>query len=258
MLTKRIIVCLDVKDKKVTKGVEFLNNQILGDPIKMGKQYYEQGVDELIFYDITASAENRPIDIEMVKDVAKNIFIPFSVGGGLRHLDDMRETLLAGAEKVSLNSLAVKDPTIIEKGAQNFGSQCIVLSVDAKKTTISGKTPSGFEVFIQGGRKATGIDVVQWIKKATDLGAGEICLNAINTDGVQKGYALDLTELICQTTEVPVIASGGAGKPEHLLNLFQKTQASAGLIASIVHYQHYSIKQIKDFLLNQKIPIRKT
>ena len=257
MLTKRVIVCLDVKNQKVTKGIEFLNNQELGNPVEMGVQYDQQGVDELVFYDITASAEHRSIDIQMVKNVAQNIFIPFSVGGGLRNLNDMHQALIAGSEKVSLNSLAVQNSEIIQQGAKEFGSQCIVLSIDVKKTKATSKTPSGYEVYIQGGRKATEIDALEWVKKATDLGAGEICLNAIDTDGVQKGYALDLTQKVCNLVSVPVIASGGAGTPQHLVELFQQTKASAGLIASMVHYNHYSIREIKQHLTNTDILVRK-
>ena len=190
MLTKRLIVCLDVRNGKVTKGVKFKENVDLGDPVEMGRRYYEDGVDELVFYDIMASAEKRPIDIEMVRAVARNVFIPFSVGGGIRNLEDMRSVLLAGAEKVSLNSLAVQNPDIIGQGARAFGRQCIVLGMDAKKTGLPG-LPSGYEVFVQGGRKAMGIDAIEWAKRAVSLGAGEICVNSIDADGTKDGYELD-------------------------------------------------------------------
>ncbi len=258
MLTKRVIVCLDVRNRKVTKGVQFKGNEDLGDPVEMGQQYYLDGVDELVFYDIMASAEKRPIDIEMVRDVAKNVFIPFSVGGGIRNLEDMRQVLLAGAEKVSLNSLAVQNPGIIAEGAKAFGNQCIVLGMDVKKVDVSSEIPSGYEVYIQGGRKPMGLDALGWAKKAVDLGAGEICLNAIDTDGVKKGYELNITKMISEAVAVPVIASGGAGAPRHLAEVFEKANADAALIASMVHYGTYSIAQIKEELINANIPIRKT
>jgi len=224
MLTKRLIVCLDVRNHQVTKGIRFQGNEDLGDPVSMGAQYYRDGVDELVFYDITASAENRPIDIDMVKDVAKNVFVPFSVGGGIRNLKDMREVLMAGAEKVSLNSLAVLNPDIIKQGAKAFGNQCIVLGMDVKKSVVGPSMPSGYEVYIQGGRKATKLDAVQWAKRAVELGAGEICLNAMDTDGVKQGYELSITKMISEAVSVPVIASGGAGTPDHITQVFKKSQ----------------------------------
>ncbi len=182
MLSKRVIVCLDVRNGKVTKGVKFAGNVDLGDPVEMGAQYYREGVDELVFYDIMASAEKRPIDIAMVRAVARKVFIPFSVGGGIRNLDDMRAVLLAGAEKVSVNSLAVQNPEIISQGARAFGKQCIVLGMDAKRSPAPG-LPSGYEVYVQGGRKAMGLDAVEWAKRAVALGAGEFCVNSLDADG---------------------------------------------------------------------------
>ncbi len=255
MLTKRVIVCLDVRNGKVTKGVKFKENVDLGDPVEMGRRYYEDGVDELVFYDIMASAEKRPIDIEMVKAVARKVFIPFSVGGGIRNLEDMRAVLLAGAEKVSLNSLAVQHPEIIGHGARAFGKQCIVLGMDVKKTGLPG-LPSGYEVFVQGGRKAMGIDAVEWARKAASLGVGEICLNSIDADGTKDGYELHLTRLIAEAVDIPVIASGGAGKPSHLVDVFQKAKADAGLIASMVHYGTYSISAIKAEISAAGLPVR--
>ncbi|MDB9743914.1 imidazole glycerol phosphate synthase subunit HisF [Fibrobacterales bacterium] len=256
MLKKRIIVCLDVRDKKVTKGVKFQGNVDIGEPVEMGSQYSLEGVDELVFYDITASAEKRSIDLEMVSDIAKNIFIPFSVGGGIRNLEDMRNVLLAGAEKVSLNSLAVLSPDIISDGAKAFGNQCIVLGMDAHFVGVSEKLPSGYEVVIQGGRKPMGIDAVEWAKEAVARGAGEICVNSIDADGTKAGYELTLTEMICNAVEVPVIASGGAGTPAHLTELFKNTSADAGLVASMVHYGDYSLKTIKEELHRDGIPMR--
>nr|AGS52967.1 imidazole glycerol phosphate synthase cyclase subunit [uncultured bacterium contig00028] len=256
MLTKRLIICLDVRNRKVTKGVKFKGNIDIGDPALMGAKYSAEGVDELVFYDITASAENRPCDIEMVKDIAKNVFIPFSVGGGVRNLEDMHEVLLAGAEKVSINSLAVLNPEIITEGAKAFGNQCMVLGMDVLFVEVSEKIKSGYEVVIHGGRKRTGMDAVEWAKKAEVLGIGEICLNSIDTDGVQNGYELTITEKICQAVNIPVIASGGAGEPGHIVELFKKTHAEAALIASMVHFGNYSIAQIKDEMKNAGIEVR--
>lgn len=256
MLTKRLIVCLDVRNRKVTKGIKFKGNVDIGEPVSMGSDYSDQGVDELVFYDIMASAEGRPIDIEMVRDIAKDVFIPFSVGGGIRNLQDMRDVLLAGAEKVSVNSLAVRSPDIIRKGAEAFGNQCIVLGMDVLYVGVSLDFPSGYEVYINGGRQAMKLDAVEWAKKAVQLGAGEITVNSIDADGTQAGYDLRITEMISQAVEVPVIASGGAGTPAHIADLFDKTQADAALVASMVHYGTYSCEQIKESMVNSGIPTR--
>jgi cyclase len=255
MLSKRVIVCLDVRNGKVTKGVKFAGNVDLGDPVEMGAQYYRDGVDELVFYDIMASAEKRPIDIAMVRAVARKVFIPFSVGGGIRNLEDMREVLLAGAEKVSVNSLAVQNPEIIAQGARAFGRQCIVLGMDAKKSDTPGLA-SGYEVYVQGGRKAMGIDAVAWAKRAVSLGAGEICVNSIDADGTKDGYELALTRLIADAVDVPVIASGGAGVPSHLVDVFNQGRADAGLVASMVHYGTYTIPAIKAELAKAGVSVR--
>lgn len=257
MLTKRLIICLDVRNRKVTKGVKFKGNIDIGDPVEMGAKYSADGVDELVFYDITASAENRPCDLEMVKDIAKNVFIPFAVGGGIRSLDDMHQVLLAGAEKVSVNSLAVVHPEIIEQGAKAFGNQCIVLGMDAKRVGVSEKFPSGYEIYVKGGRAATGLDAVEWAKKAEALGAGEICLNAMDTDGVRDGYELEITDKVAKAVKIPVIASGGAGKPSHIADLFEKTAADAALVASMVHFGDYTVAQIKEEMAKSNIPVRK-
>lgn len=257
MLTKRLIVCLDVRNRKVTKGVQFKGNIDVGDPVELGAKYSAEGVDELVFYDITASAENRPCDFEMVKDIARNVFIPFSVGGGIRSLEDMHQVLLAGAEKVSVNSLAVMHPEIIGQGAKAFGNQCIVLGMDAKRVGVSEKFPSGYEVFVKGGRAATGIDAVEWAMRAESLGAGEICLNAMDTDGVRNGYELDITDKVARAVGIPVIASGGAGTPQHIVDLFEKTAADAALVASMVHFGTYTIGQIKSEMKKARIPVRK-
>jgi len=256
MLSKRIIVCLDVREGKTTKGVRFVDNVDIGDPVDMAREYYEQGVDELVFYDITASAEKRDIIIDVVDAVARNIFIPFSVGGGIRTLDDMYRVLNAGAEKVSVNSAAVVNHGIIKEGAERFGNQCIVLGMDAKRVPKTDVIPSGYEVWINGGRTAMGMDAIQWARRAEGLGAGEICLNSIDADGTNDGYELVLTRLISEAVSIPVIASGGAGKPEHLRDVFEKSGADAALIASMVHYGRYTISGIKSVLAKEGIPVR--
>lgn len=256
MLSKRIIVCLDVKDGKTTKGIKFQGNVDVGDPVAMAKEYYEQGADELIFYDITASSDNRNIIIDVVERVAQDIFIPFSVGGGIRSLDDMYAVLDAGAEKISVNTAAVLNPKLIAEGARAFGSQCMVLGMDAKKVKRSKTIPSGYEVWINGGRTPMGIDAVAWAREAQDLGAGEICLNSIDADGTNEGYELTVTALISQAVSIPVIASGGAGSPEHLRDVFIKSGADAALIASMVHYRRYTVGQIKVYLASAGIPVR--
>lgn len=256
MLSKRLIVCLDVRDRKVTKGIKFAGNVDIGDPVEMAAEYYRDGVDELVFYDITASAEGRPIDIDMVKEVARTIFIPFSVGGGIRGVEDMRRVLLAGAEKVSLNSLAVKNPGIISEGARAFGNQCVVLGMDAKKVPPSAGIPSGYEIYVRGGRTATGIDALGWAKRAEGLGAGEICLNSIDADGTKAGYALELTALISSSVSIPVIASGGAGVPDHLVDVLTSGRADAALVASMVHYGEHSCRSIKEHLARAGVRVR--
>ena len=258
MLSKRIIPCLDVRDGKTTKGIKFKKNVDIGDPVEMARFYYEQGADEIVFYDITASSDRRDIMIDVVHRVAEEIFIPFSVGGGIRTIDDMRKVLLAGAEKVSVNTEAVKNPKIISDGAEAFGSQCIVLGMDVKKVEHSVKIPSGYEMVIHGGRTFTGIDALAWAKKAERLGAGEICLNSIDADGTKKGYELSLTLLISENVNIPVIASGGAGSIAHMVDAFTKGKADAALIASIVHYGTYTIKEIKEELHARGVKVRRT
>jgi imidazole glycerol-phosphate synthase subunit HisF len=247
-----------VRDGRTTKGIQFKDNIDIGDPVEMGRFYYEEGADEIVFYDITASSDRRPIMLDVVRRVAETIFIPFSVGGGIRTLDDMRDVLLAGAEKVSVNSAAVLNPRIISQGAEAFGSQCIVLGMDVKRVSPSGKIPSGYEMVINGGRTHMGIDALWWAQEAERLGAGEICLNSIDADGTQEGYELELTSLISTHVMIPVIASGGAGRSEHLLEVLTQGRADAALIASMVHYGTYTIRQIKEFLMEQGVRVRKT
>lgn len=257
MLSKRIIPCLDVRDGKTTKGIKFRENVDIGDPVEMARFYYEQGADEIVFYDITASSDRRDIMINVVRRVAEEIFIPFSVGGGIRTIEDMRRVLLAGAEKVSVNTAAVKNPQIISEGARAFGSQCIVLGMDVKKVETSRKIPSGYEIVIQGGRIYTGMDALAWARAAENLGAGEICLNSIDADGTQQGYEMALTRLISENVNIPVIASGGAGKIDHIYDVLTTGQADAALVASIVHYGTYTIKQIKDELHARGLKVRR-
>ena len=253
MLKKRIIVCLDVKDGRTTKGVKFQNNVDIGDPVEMAKMYYDQGVDELVFYDIMASARGRGPILELISNVASKVFIPFCVGGGISTIDDIRSTILAGAEKVSLNSQAVKNPELIKEGAKVFGNQCIVLGMDAAKDS---SMPSGYRVFINGGRVATELDALDWAKKAVSLGAGEIVLNSIDADGTRNGYELTITKLISENVNVPVIASGGGGTPAHLAKVLTKGKADAALIASMVHSGDYTVKGIKEYLNSLDIPVR--
>ncbi|EFI35949.1 imidazoleglycerol phosphate synthase, cyclase subunit [Desulfonatronospira thiodismutans ASO3-1] len=258
MLSKRIIPCLDVRDGKLTKGIKFKGNVEIGDPVETARLYYEQGADEIVFYDITASAEARGIMLQVVEKVAETIFIPFSVGGGISSLEDMRAALLAGAEKVSVNSAAIKNPAIISEGAEAFGSQCIVVGMDVLRVEKSTDCPSGYEMVIHGGRKRMNIDALWWAREVERLGAGEICLNSIDADGTKDGYELDLTRLIARNVRIPVIASGGAGNPEHMTRAVTEGRASAALIASIVHYGEYTIPGIKDSMYQAGVKVRRT
>ena len=245
-----------MRGRKVTKGVKFQNNVELGDPVEMAIAYSDGGCDELVFYDITASAEERPIDIDMVRQVAKAVHIPFAVGGGIKNIEDMRLVLLAGAEKVSVNSLAVRNPDIIAKGAKLFGSQCIVLGMDPVKVEKSSKFPSGYEITIQGFRTRTGLDALEWAKRAEGLGAGEIVVNSVDADGTQAGFEINLTKLIAENVGIPVVASGGGGTYQHLIDVFTEGKADAAIIASMIHTGKFTIKQIKDKLTAASVAVR--
>jgi len=253
MLEKRIVICLDVKEGKTTKGVKFQGNVDIGDPVEMAREYYRQGVDELVFYDITASAEDRGIMIDVVRQVARQVFIPFCVGGGIASVEDMRRVLLAGAEKVSVNSQAVKNPDIISQGARLFGNQCIVLGMDALADSAM---PCGYRVVINGGRTPTDWDALAWARRAEELGAGEIVLNSIDADGTRNGYEINLTRMISDGVGVPVVASGGAGVPDHLAEVLTTGHADAALVASMVHFGGYTVPSIKEDLAARKIPVR--
>ena len=257
MLTKRVIPCLDVRNGRLTKGVKFVGNEDIGDPVETARQYYEAGADEIVFYDITASAEARGIFLDVVEKVASEIFIPFSVGGGISTVQDMRAVLLAGAEKISVNSAAVKHPEIISQGADAFGSQAIVVGMDVKRVPVTPEIPSGYEIVIHGGRKAMGIDAIEWAKRCEALGAGELCVNSIDADGTKDGYELTLTRLICDAVRIPVIASGGAGCIQDFITLFQEIPTvSAGLAASIFHFGEVAIPDLKKELKKNDISVR--
>lgn len=252
MLTKRIIPCLDVKDGKVVKGINFVGLKEVGDPVTLAKEYYEQGADELVFLDITATHEQRDTMVQVVSQVASEIYMPFTVGGGLRSIEDIRRMLRAGADKVSLNSAAVKDPNLIAQGAQIFGNQCIVLAIDAKKRNED----SGWNVVIHGGRIDTGIDLLEWAKRGVQLGAGEILLTSMDTDGVKQGYDLEMLEAVRHVVHVPVIASGGCGSVEHFAEVFEQDCADAALAASLFHYGELRVQDVKMYLKQKGIPVR--
>jgi len=258
MLSKRIISCLDVRDGKLAKSVKFVDTKDIGDPVSTAKRYFEEGIDELVFYDITASSDNRNIMLDVVSKVASQIFIPFSVGGGLRNVDDCKNVLLAGAEKVNVNTAAVANPKLISEASAAFGAQCVVLSMDVLKVGISGTIPTGYEIVTHGGRTRTGLDAIAWAKKGEDLGAGEIVVNSIDADGTKEGYELTLTRMIAEAVGIPVIASGGGGTPQHLYDVLTQGKADAALIASILHFGEYKISDIKKFLRSKGITVRLT
>lgn len=251
MLAKRIIPCLDVHAGRVVKGIQFLNLQDAGDPVEQAAFYDREGADEVVFLDITASAEARNTMLDVVRATAREVFIPLTVGGGIRNLDDMRSTLRAGADKVSINSAAIQNPGLITEGARKFGSQCIIVAIDARL-----RSGGGWEVYINGGRLATGIDVVEWSRRAEKLGAGEILLTSMDKDGTRDGYDIPLTAAVAESISIPVIASGGAGNLEHLYEACTDGKADAVLCASIFHYREYTIQQAKQYLAQKGVAIR--
>ena len=253
MLAKRIIPCLDVKDGRVVKGIRFLGLRDAGDPVESARFYDEEGADELVFLDITASHEGRAIMRAVVERTAEQVFIPFTVGGGIRTVADVEEMLRAGADKVSINTAAVQNPRLIEEGARRFGSQCMVVAIDAKG---GARTPSGWEVYTHGGRTPTGMDAVAWARQAVDLGAGEILLTSMDTDGTRRGYDLPLLRAVTQAVSVPVIASGGAGCLEHFYQALTDGGADAALAASLFHYRELSIRQVKAYLAERNVRVR--
>lgn len=252
MHTKRIIPCLDMKDGKVVKGVNFVGLQDVGDPVELAKTYDAQGADELVFLDISASHEKRNTMVDIVRKVAQVIFVPFTVGGGISSVEDIRNVLLAGADKVSLNSAAIRNPDLIQEGAVRFGSQCIVLAVDAKRRADG----SGWNVFIEGGRKDTGLDVLDWIRRGVGLGAGEILLTSMDADGTKDGFDLELYKEVRKCVNVPIIASGGCGKLEDFYSVFEEDVADAALAASLFHFNELSVPQVKEYLKDKGVPVR--
>lgn len=260
MLTKRIIPCLDcdlsVPEGRVVKGVQFKEIQYAGDPVQLAEFYYEEGADEIVFLDITASSDSRGTMWEVLKKTTENVFIPVTLGGGVRSVEDMNSALKAGADKVSINTAAVENPMLINEGAKKFGNQCIVVAIDAKISPRFVRGSHTWNVWTYGGRTNTGKDVAEWAKEAEERGAGEILLTSMDADGVKTGYDLDLTRTVSEAVSIPVIASGGAGKPEHLLDAFIKGEADAALAASIFHYGEHSIREIKEYLERNGVPIR--
>jgi len=251
MLAKRIIPCLDVKDGRVVKGINFVNLKDAGDPAENARIYDKEQADELVFLDITASSDKRKIMVDVVKRVAEQIFIPFTVGGGIRTNDDIRELLNSGADKVSINTSAVKNPDLINKSSEMFGSQCIVVAIDAKRIDNN-----KWKVYINGGRTPTELDAVKWAKECEQRGAGEILLTSMDCDGTKLGYDIELTRKISDSVRIPVIASGGAGKLEHLYEAIVKGNADAVLVASLFHYKEYTVRQAKEYLMERNISVR--
>ncbi len=252
MLSKRIIPCLDVRAGKVVKGIQFLGIQEVGDPVELARQYYEQGADELVFLDITATSDDRETMVQVAEAVAKEIFIPFTIGGGIRSIEDIKKMLRAGADKVSLNSAALKNPDLIRQGAEMFGSQCIVLAVDAKRR----EDGSGWDAYLAGGRINTGKDVLEWVREAVALGAGEILLTSMDADGTKEGFDIELCQAVREAVPVPVIASGGCGSLAHFHEVFEKEAADAALAASLFHYGELSVGEVKDYLRDRGVCVR--
>jgi len=256
MLSKRVIACLDVRDGKLAKSVKFVNTRDIGDPVAAARKYYEEGLDELVFYDITASSDNRNIMLDVVSRVAAQVFIPFSVGGGLRTVEDCSRVLLAGAEKVNVNTAAVLNPQLIAEASRAFGAQCVVLSMDVRAAPPTPGIPSGYEIVIRGGRTPMGIDAVEWARRGEGLGAGELVVNSIDADGTKAGYELRLTRAIADAVTIPVIASGGGGAPEHLYEVLTDGHADAALVASVLHYDEYTVRELKEHLHRRGVKVR--
>ncbi|KYH28764.1 imidazole glycerol phosphate synthase subunit HisF [Clostridium colicanis] len=252
MLTKRIIPCLDVDMGRVVKGVNFVNLKDVGDPVSIAEFYNKEGADELVFLDITATHEGRSTMVDVVRRTAEKVFIPLTVGGGIRAIEDFKEILRAGADKVSINSSAIRNPNLIQEASKKFGSQCVVVAIDAKKR----EDGSGWNVFINGGRIDTGLDALEWSKKVDKLGAGEILLTSMDADGTKKGYDIELTDAVCKVVNIPVIASGGCGKLEDFSEVFKKSRADAALAASLFHFRELTIRQVKEYLKKENIDVR--
>ncbi|MBN1575554.1 MAG: imidazole glycerol phosphate synthase subunit HisF [Chitinispirillaceae bacterium] len=256
MLSKRIVSCLDVRDGRLAKSVRFVDTRDIGDPVSTARNYYEAGIDELVFYDITASSDQRDIMIDVVSAVASCIFIPFSVGGGLRTVEDCTRVRLAGAEKINLNTAAVADQSLITRVSRALGSQAVVLSMDVLAVPASPQTPSGYEIVTHGGRTRTGLDAIAWARRGEALGAGELVVNSIDADGTREGYEIRLTRMIAEAVSIPVIASGGGGAPQHLYDVLTEGRADAALIASILHFGEYTIREIKEYLRAEGLKVR--
>jgi cyclase len=256
VLSKRLIACLDVRDGKLAKSVKFVDTKDIGDPVEKARQYYLDGLDELVFYDITASSDNRGIMLDVVEAVAEQVFIPLSVGGGVRCVADATDLRLAGAEKINVNSAAVRRPALIAECAEAIGNQNIVLSMDIRRVTPQRAMPSGYEIVIEGGRRPMGLDALAWALEGERLGAGELVINSIDADGTRDGYELKLTAMLADAVRIPVIASGGAGKPEHLYEALTTGKADAALVASMVHYGDYSVSELKHYLHGREVKMR--
>lgn len=251
MLAKRIIPCLDVRDGRVVKGVNFVNIRDAGDPVELARFYSDQGADEIVFLDITATSDGRATVADVVERTAEQVFVPLTVGGGIRTLEDFRQLLRAGADKISVNSAAVKDPELISRAAERFGSQCVVLAIDARR-----RPEGGYEVVVAGGRTPTGLDAVEWARRGEALGAGEILLTSMDADGTKAGFDLEMTRAVTQAVSIPVIASGGCGSLEHFARVFAETDCDAALAASLFHFGELTVPQVKEYLRERKIPVR--
>lgn len=251
MLAKRIIPCLDVRDGRVVKGVNFVNIRDAGDPVELARFYSDQGADEIVFLDITATSDGRATVADVVERTAEQVFVPLTVGGGIRTLEDFRQLLQAGADKISVNSAAVKDPGLISRAAERFGSQCVVLAIDARR-----RPEGSYEVVVAGGRTPTGLDAVEWARRGEALGAGEILLTSMDADGTKAGFDLEMTRAVTQAVSIPVIASGGCGSLEHFAQVFAETDCDAALAASLFHFGELTVPQVKEYLRKRKIPVR--